>query len=193
MQTLIDISGSMIIGGVIILLVLSLNSMLTDTMYEKSQDLIIQQSAINLSRIIEDDLYKVGFLVPGNPIITATVDEIRFLADLNKNGIPDTVRYYLSDTSSGQGTPGSKNRHLYRLLNNEQPLNVAMGLVEFSFTYIDADGNVMDYSDLTGEEQRALIRMIGFDIVVESVDSGELAFLPMMIQRRISPKNLGGW
>jgi hypothetical protein len=193
MQTLIDISGSMIIGGVIILLVLSLNSMLTDTMYEKSQDLITQESAINLSRIIENDLYKVGFLVQGNPIITATADEIRFLADLNKNGIPDTVRYYLSDTSSGQGTPGSKNRPLYRVLNNEKPLNVAMGLVEFSFTYIDADGNVMDYGDLTGEEQRALIRMIGFDIVVESVDSGELAFLPMMIQRRISPKNLGGW
>jgi hypothetical protein len=36
MQTLIDLSGSMRIGGVIKLLVLSLHSMLTDTMYEKS-------------------------------------------------------------------------------------------------------------------------------------------------------------
>ena len=193
MQTLIDISGSMIIGGVIILLVMSLSSMLTDTMYEKSQDLITQESAINLARIIEDDLYKVGFLVPGNPIITATADEIRFLADINKNGIPDTIRYYLGDSSNGESTPGSKNRPLFRVLNNEAPLNVAIGLVDFSFTYIDTEGTVMDYGDLAQPEHRALIRMIGFDIVVEAVDKGELEFLPIVIQRRISPKNLGGW
>ena len=35
MQTLIDLSGSMIRGGVMKLLVLSLHSVLTDTMYEK--------------------------------------------------------------------------------------------------------------------------------------------------------------
>ncbi len=193
MGSQIDYIGSLVVNGLVILLVLTLNNNVATTSFQRTRDLTSQQSATTMMEILESDLYLVGYRAEGVPFLQAESTAIRFTADLDDNGVVDTVAYLLGTPSENGLTPNLRDRPLRRRVNSTLPYDIAQGLVEFSFAYFDTGGYRMVYDSLKTASQRALIRLLEIRFRVEPSDPLDTTYIPVEVRRTIRPRNIGGW
>lgn len=179
--TLFDIAGSMIIGGILMMIVWRLGDASTEKTYNNSGELTIQQNLLVLAQMIEFDFRKIGYCnswdaimdprtkQPFNSsqaIIYADETSITFYTDLDPyNGVLDSVRYYLGPVSECPSTPNPRDRILYRVENNAVPAPSNLGVTEFRMVYFDVNDDVIPTPVLT----RGLIKSIEINITVENV------------------------
>lgn len=148
--TLLDILGSIIIGGVMMTIAYRLSDTITDRTYNHSGELTIQQNLATVAQIVEYDFRKIGYcknwnLIPDptKAILYADSSEIKFYTDIDNNGTVDSIRYYLGPTSQLTGTSNPRDRLLYRVLNNESPKSSNLGVTQFYLVYFDALGDTI--------------------------------------------------
>ncbi len=172
--TLLDILGSVIIGGVMMTIAYRLSDTITEKTYNHSGELTIQQNLATAAQIIEYDLRKIGYckdwsLIPDptNAITYADTSEIRFYTDIDNNGTVDSIRYYLGPTSELKGSGNPRDRLLYRVLNNEQPKSANLGITQFYLVYFDALGDTL--KPPLGRKNG--ITSIEINLTVESTDA----------------------
>jgi hypothetical protein len=179
--TLFDIVGSIIIGGILMMLVWRLGDASTEKTYNNSGELTIQQNLLVIAQMIEFDFRKIGYCNNWNAvmdprtkqafnssqaIIYADESSMTFYTDLYPyDGNLDSVRYYLGPTSECSSTPNPRDRILYRVENNAVPMPSNLGVTNFHMTYYD----VNDDSLPTPVLQRGLIKSIEINITVENV------------------------
>ena len=179
--TLMDIVGSMIIGGILMMLVWRLSDASTEKTYNNSGELTIQQNLLVLAQMIEFDFRKIGYCntwdaimdprtkQPFNSaqaIIYADSNSITFYTDLYPyNGILDSVRYYLGPLSECAATPNPRDRILYRVENNQAPAASNLGVTDFHMVYYDVNDDIINTPVIT----RGLIKSIEINITVENV------------------------
>ena len=60
-STLIDILGSTIIGGMLLMILLRLNDASVQNTYVYGGDLMVQQNLVEVVRLLEHDFRKIGF------------------------------------------------------------------------------------------------------------------------------------
>ncbi|KAF0210567.1 MAG: hypothetical protein FD178_3609, partial [Ignavibacteria bacterium] len=60
-STLIDILGSTIVGGMLLMILFRLNEAATQNTYNYGADLIVQQSLVEVVQLLEYDFKKVGY------------------------------------------------------------------------------------------------------------------------------------
>ncbi|MEX1276004.1 MAG: hypothetical protein WEB62_00160 [Bacteroidota bacterium] len=193
MNTSLDYIGSMIIGGLVVLTVLTLNASITNSAFERSRDLISQESAVNLTKLLEHDLYKAGYRASGSPLVKAESLAVMFAADLNDTGVPDSVRYTVGTSEDLPQSGNPRDLPLYRVVNANSALNVAPGLVKFFFSYIDTGGNEMRYDSLRFSRHRDVVRLIKVQFTMEPSEPIDTLFIPVTVTKMFRPKNLGGW
>ncbi|MFH1008459.1 MAG: hypothetical protein V1800_13315 [Candidatus Latescibacterota bacterium] len=142
MGTNMDLIGSFIIGGTLILTILTLNATLADSSYQNTLDLIVQQNMTALGRIIQDDFSKMGFGVfdPATVLLLADSTHITFQTDLDQDGQADTLRYYISEPAAATSTLNPDDRLLYRVVNSEPVQGDSWGVTEFALRYLDIGG-----------------------------------------------------
>lgn len=156
-STLIDILGSTLIGGMILLILFRMNDASVESHYLNSGELITQSNLLSIVDLLEHDLRKVGYCEnwelipdPSVAILEATESTITFLTDVaqSKNvqigdGIVDTLKYWIGNYTDTEvlGTPNPKDRLLYRQVNSEEPLSANLGLTQFKLNYFNALGN----------------------------------------------------
>lgn len=144
MSVMLDLIGSTMIAGLVLLMGLSLNSNITNSNQSYNSDVIVQESLVSLVESLEYDLRKMGYNIedPTTVIIHADTTHIRFLSDLDDNDITDTVDWYLGKyiTSS----PNPKDRILYRKIATPGVgsliVGSAPGVTRFGLRYLDQDG-----------------------------------------------------
>lgn len=151
-STMLDIVGSIIIGGVLMVTLLSTNSNAVQNTYNYGGDVSIQIGLTGLTQAIDSDFRKIGYssiqtivLDPTKVIILADTSSIKFLSDVNNNGSIDTVYYYLGPTSELSYTTNPRDRILYRITHDTSAA-VTMknpGVTIFRFTYSDSSGNIL--------------------------------------------------
>jgi hypothetical protein len=179
--TLFDIAGSMIIGGVLLIMVWRLSEASTEKTYSNSGELTIQQNLLVLAQMIEFDFRKIGYcdswnavmdprtklaFVSSQAIIYADKTSIIFYTDIYPyDGVLDSLRYYTGPVSECTGTPNPRDRILYRVENNDVPVASNLGVTEFRMVYFD----VNDDSIATPVTTRGLIKSIEINITVENV------------------------
>ena len=78
MSSMLDMVGSAIIFGVLILTVARVQGNLNSTMYQNTFNLNTQTEAVLLARQIEYDLTKAGYRVTGAKILIADSTRIAF-------------------------------------------------------------------------------------------------------------------
>ena len=146
----LDIIGSVIIGGILLITLFRLSGRATENTYNKSGDLTIQQNIASIVRVFENDFRKIGYCAdwkkmpdPQKSIILADVDKFKFLADIDKNGTMDTIYYYIGPTSELIYTANPRDRFLYRVVNSEKPAQVNLGVTQFSLTYYDVSKDLI--------------------------------------------------
>ena len=156
-SSLLDILGSSIVGSLLFLILLRLNSASVENTYKNSGELIVQQDLVEVVKLIEYDFRKIGYCAnfnkipdPSKSILLADSNRITFLTDVadppaypNGDGNVDTLHYYLGSTSELSNTPNPEDRLLYRVVNSETPGGSNLGITLFNLTYYNSLGSIL--------------------------------------------------
>ena len=148
-SVLIDILGSTIIGGILLISMLQLNenSVKNDKLW--GNDRILQRDLSSLATMMENDFRKMGYCNETilddtlHLIWQADTSSFKFRGDIDSDGDLDDIYYYLGPTSELAGTPNPRDRILYRKINNESPLIVSTNIVQLNLLYYDTFDNLL--------------------------------------------------
>jgi hypothetical protein len=102
MNHLLDLIGSYIIGGFLLVALLGLTLHFSTKSQEVKLSEITLRSLNDVGMVIEHDFTKLGYRVEsGSKIVSISSNQIVFLSDLNNDGVIDTITYntYTSNDS----------------------------------------------------------------------------------------------
>jgi len=173
-STIIDILGSIIIGGILMTIAWRLSDAATEKTYNNSGELALQQNLATVAQIIEWDFRKIGFCAdwnklpdPTKAILYADTSSIKFLTDVDADGNLDSIYYYLGPTSELSETENPRDRVLYRVVNDETPVKSNLGVTRFYLVYFDALGDSIHLP----VDNYGIIASIEINVVVENVSA----------------------
>ncbi len=144
-STLIDIVGSMLLGGFLLIVALRMDDSATSNTFESQENLTVQQNLTSLIQNLESDFRKIGYRSGGNAppadscIIYGRSDSIAFLSDINDNGSLDTVIWYL-EKARIPNCPNPNVRMLVRKTRSNGVWTVDsanLGVTQFSIAYFE--------------------------------------------------------
>jgi hypothetical protein len=193
-SVILDILGSTIVGGILMLSLFRLNDSAVENAYTGSGELMAQQNLATVVQILEYDFRKIGYckdwqkiIVPTTAIRIADSTKIRFLTDTNFDGNVDSITYYLGPTSECVNTPNPKDRFLYRVINTETPIGVNLGVTQFNLKYFDVFGNQLNFPITVPGE----VHTMQIDITVEDVAAYDQKYSSAFWRQiRLAAKNL---
>jgi hypothetical protein len=131
MATMLDIIGSMLIRGAILMMMLNLSLQMNKAVYQKTGFAAMRQNTAISTQILYDDLYLA------TSFTTATPDSIQFAADVNNDGVSEAVHYYLA----GQSSPTIPLKMLYRSINGGTAQLVAHNVAKLKVEYYNLNGS----------------------------------------------------
>ncbi|MBE0570907.1 MAG: hypothetical protein IH618_05115 [Ignavibacteriaceae bacterium] len=171
-NVILDIIGSIIIGGILMLSIFRVNNSSTEDLYRGSGNLVAQTNLATVVQILETDFRRIGYCadwkqipIPTDAILDADSISIKYLTDVDKDGIVDTMHYYFDPATDIPGTPNPRDRFLYRVVNNENPVGVNLGLTQFNIEFFNALGTKLNFPIADPRE----IYTMQIDITVEDV------------------------
>ena len=143
MAAMLDLVGSFILAGFVMLMGLRLNANVANSNDSYRADVIVQESLVSLVQAIEFDFRKMGYGVadPTTVILRADSTHITFLSDVDNNGIVDTVEWYLGGSITS--TPNPNDKALYRRVGQPSGSNLVgslPGVTKFTMKYLNQDG-----------------------------------------------------
>ena len=170
--TILDILGSIIIGGILMTIAWRLSDAATEKTYNNSGELALQQNLATVAQIIEWDFRKIGYCAdwnklpdPTKAILYADTSSIKFLTDIDADGTLDSIYYYLGPTSELSETENPRDRVLYRVVDKETPVKSNLGVTRFYLVYFDALGDSVHLP----VSNYGIIASIEINVVVENV------------------------
>ena len=185
----LDLLGSYIIAGAIILMVGRLNVYVLNSSNENLQANLEQLKLTASSEIIDYDFYKIGYKITGDKIVLADSDKIKFYSDINNDGTGDTLYYYYGDVSELLSTKNPSDKLLYRIFNNGTPFSSNI-ITDFKISYFDSLNTQISYASLSNQSSRNDIRTIQIYLKVESAEPVDTVYQAVEWQKKITPKNL---
>jgi len=151
-STILDILGSLLIGGMIIVSIITVNGNLAKINYNYGSEMRVQENLVTLVTLIEQDFRRIGYCAiplkfpdPTKALLLATKNSIKFIGDYNADGNLDTIYYYLGDTSTARFTKNPHDKLLYKKINSGNPTWYSLGVVTFDFTYYDAQADSLAF------------------------------------------------
>jgi hypothetical protein len=141
MSILLDILGSMILSGYVLLMGLHLNDTILGNATASMTTLNVQESMGELVRNLEYDFRKIGYHVvdPKMCIALADTSHIRFYADMDRDGSVDSVEWWVSEPLTYLPNPSV--RVLYRKVNQEEACGAGgLGVTQFTLRYYNVNG-----------------------------------------------------
>ncbi|SRR5713101_6132738 len=157
MESMIDIVGSAVLAGIVILLVFQLNSSLSNANFQTTLDVSTQENAIVLGNIMEYDLRKIGYKVSRNVSAITYADtngNIKFKSDINNDGKLDSVQYKVSKTAD------KKHLIVTRTVNVSPAIAINFGVDTLKVSYYDSTGASITFPTPTDSASLAKIRSL---------------------------------
>lgn len=148
-SVLIDVLGSIIVGGILLLTLFRMNNNAAQNTYNFTGELVLQQNLVTTVETLEYEFRKIGYcenpmnfpFPETNSILYADTSEIKFLTDLmiapdydEGDGTMDEIRYYLGPASELTETPNPDDKMLYREVNGVKT-GVNLGITYFRVRY----------------------------------------------------------
>ena len=171
-NVILDIIGSIIIGGILMLSIFRVNNSSTEDLYRGSGNLVAQTNLATVVQILETDFRRIGYCadwkqipIPTDAILDADSISLRYLTDVDKDGVVDTMLYYFDPVTDIPGTPNPRDRFLYRVVNSETPVGVNLGVTQFNMEYYNSLGTKLNFPIADPRE----IYTMQIDITVEDV------------------------
>ena len=150
MSIMLDIIGSMIIRGSIVLMTLYLSISLQNALYKKTMVAVVKQKTVVPAQVLTDDIRLAGYGPTGTTKIfaTATSQDMMFTADIDDDGATETVRYYLSAAYTG-----STHKSLLRevsSISGGAAYELARDVDSLYFTYYNVNGTSVSGVNVAG-------------------------------------------
>lgn len=194
-STLIDILGSIVVGGLLLMILFRINDTAVANSFQYNGEAIAQRNLVEVVRLLEYDFRKIGYCKdwqaipdPSKAIIDADSTSITFLTDEDSDGVVDTMSYYLGSVEELASTENPRDRMLYRKVNHQSPLSANLGVTKFDLTYYDAFGNEIPFPIVVPGE----INTIQIDIVLEDVAAYDQKYNKVFWRQiRLAARNLG--
>lgn len=196
MASMLDMVGSAIIFGVLILTVARIQENLNSTLYQNTFNTQTQQLAISIARQIEHDFTKVGYRIAtgSQKVFHADSTKIAFKGALTYGGSVDSIVYELGALDTTTQNPQD-----YRLIRaaNGVEISQRIGLVDFRLSYFDTTNTVMTLPISTVAAFNA-IRSVNVRLRFESMEPVQQAFTDSSAyfgvnwEKLIYARNLGG-
>ncbi len=146
-SSILDILGSITIGGLLLLILLRLNGNITENNIIHGSDRNLQRSLAETAIILEKDFRKMGYCADPlkiteelSIVIAADSDFISFYTDVDRDGNLDVMTFFLSDTIALSGTKNPRDRILFRQINSDTPFMLSTNVTRFLFEYYDVFG-----------------------------------------------------
>lgn len=196
MGGMLDIVGSAIIFGVLLLTVARVQENLNTTMYQNTYNLITQTTAINIARQMEYDFTKIGYRVTGQRISRADTTAIAFNGAMTYGGVVDSIAYTLGEDDATSTNPRDYVLNRYSRLSGIT-IPQRIGLSVFYLTYFDTT-NAEITQPITTVAQLNAIRSINVRMRFESRDplpqvgADTSVYFAVNWEKLIYARNLGG-
>ena len=192
-SALLDIAGSFIIGGMLLLMLLRMNDFAVEKTYVQNADRIVQRNLVNVVEYIERDFRKIGYCAdwtkipdPSKAIVSADSNFISFQTDVDSDGTVDTIKYELQPLSSLDYTPNPNDRFLYRKINGN--LETSLNVTEFRLVFFNAIGDTIDFPIMVPGE----IYTMQINVAVENPNAFDEKYSnAFWRQIRLAARNLG--
>ncbi len=189
MQVVYDILGSMIIGGMILVMVLGFNANIIEGAGMQTMKTTVQGNMTTLSNVLEYDFRKMGYRValPQDSAITyADTSMIVFKGDFDNNGTVDKMSYAFN-TSHPNGVTNPRAKMLYRQISGFAANSINVGITNFRFTYYDTlgvpfAGNIVS--------KPSAIRTIKVSVNMETKEPYDTSYSGVYWERIIKPNNI---
>ena len=182
MDTILDLLGAVIIGGLVFLMISNLNTYSSSTKFSSDSELRLQQNAKTLAEILENDLRKIGYKNSGTSILTATPKKISFLSDIDSTGIVDNVTLTVSDSTKLPNTPNPHDIIYYRIVNNDTLNGSSYGLTSLKFSY----QNIYGYPTTNIDS----IKYVKAEIWLQSPEKIDSTYAKTYWEVTINPRNI---
>ncbi|PJA99549.1 MAG: hypothetical protein CO128_03325 [Ignavibacteriales bacterium CG_4_9_14_3_um_filter_30_11] len=194
-STILDIIGSVFVGGLLLLILFRLNTSATGTLYNSNAEINVQQAMVSVVEVLESDFRKIGYCKdwtkipdPSKSILYADSNSIKFLTDVDNVGVVDSLYYYMGSTSQLSSTPNPRDRLLYRVVNTDQAKSSNVGITKFTLKYFDALKNPINENPVSVP---ALINSIQIDVQVENTEAFDSVYtVAFWRQIRLAARNL---
>jgi hypothetical protein len=140
MSVALDLIGSIVIAGFVILIGLQVNQTIAGNADASTANLNVQEAMVDIVQSIEYDFRKMGYGVPEGvlALIDTGATRISFRADIDNDGIVDVIEWYTGPVITGLPNPNI--RVLYRRVNGGKPVGAALGVTDFGLKYLNQDG-----------------------------------------------------
>lgn len=182
MSIILDILGSLAVRATIVVVILNVNVSLHTLLYRRTAQSIVKQNVSTASETIREHVNLAGLNAMSTPFLVANPSEVKFLGDVDGNGVADTVHYYLGPTSELSGTTNPTDRKIYRILGSGQPYDFASGVSQMNFEYFDING--LPTTDPN------LIKSVSVELVMESGYPFDGAYPSSYWQSHLFPPNI---
>ena len=182
MNVVLDLLGSSIIGGFVLLMMINFNIFQSNTMFASDSELQLQQNAKTLAEILNHDLRKIGYNYDNTAFVQADSEYVSFYSDINRDGSVDLVEYFLGDTSTASSTTNPSDRVLYRIVNNDTSKGPSLGLTKLRFSYLDGVGS--ETTTLSN------IKYVHAELWIKSVEPVQDEYIFTYWEMTINPRNL---
>lgn len=197
MQYLYDVLGSIIIGGIVMLMLLSFNASVMEGSAVQNFNSIVQANLTTLTDMIEYDFRKMGYRVGSihdSAIVYADPMRILFKGDIDNNGDVETVAYFIGfDKDKGTPKPAPaptvnpRAMVLYRQVDGVGPSQINLGITRFRLAYYDENKVLLKENPVSVPSR---IRSIRLAIDLESTSPYDTIYTGSSWERTITPKNL---
>lgn len=199
MSTAIEMIGSTIFFGVLVLLVIELNVFALETSTQTTLAVSTQEQIIGheggsgAGRTLEHDLLKIGYRCSVSPAITlADSDRIQFRCDLDNDGTLDSVKYYMIGAITVPRDGNTRLKGIVRRVNLEPVKGNWLAVSLFRLSYFDGRGKIIPVPVSSG--LLPSIRSIRVQLTVESTtrlqNTWDPNFAGMYWETTVSPANV---
>lgn len=180
----IQLAGTFLIGGMVLLTIFSMNVEILETNSLNSLGRMAQENLGEIVSIIDYDFKKIGNQVTrtSSALIAVSDSTISFLADIDQDQSIDTIAYRVGPASETASTDNPSDRLLYRSVNGTE-FDVGLGITQWQLSYFDEDmGSTMALDS---------IRVIELSLTVETIYGYNEQYGRASWSTQFAPKNMG--
>ncbi|MGH7600224.1 MAG: hypothetical protein ACREOI_28040 [bacterium] len=185
MGSWIALIASTVIGSLVLLSFQRFSNDVRREAYVETLDHLAYGNLDESKRLLEADFMRIG-LGMNDPTVAAftqaTATDVTFKMDSDGNGVPETMRYYLSTTAAAGATKNPNDKFLMRQINGGTAQIRATGLTSFNIQYFDAAGNA---TAVLGA-----IRMLVVSLTMGSNFGADADYPKLLWQGRFTPPGL---
>lgn len=145
MNEILDYISSVMMGGMLMINILTANDVANETYSVYEGDMTVQEMLVTTVQVLEGEFRNMGFGVPESvpTVLAADSTSITFLIDLDRTTAAiDTVRYFTGTIAELAYTQNERDRYIYRTVNGTSGMKVGVVTI-FGLRYITMGGETL--------------------------------------------------